>query len=556
MTETNNVPEPAASVPERTILIRDIKAVRELSIRLQPGVTVLEGRNGSGKSSAIEAVSTLIAGEGGLEARRGALSGHISGFGAEIKVGKRTGRTGELQVLSLQGDGDPSLFINPGPKGHAAADAIRIGEACKLAGLRADSGLFARLLPGGASELRATAKPETLLCTTLSDMARRMELDFQNAARDYEARAENERGRALGLRQGVDITEGEPSDEALLRAASDEALRLLHSAQGERQAARSRAEAIEQARQKLDEAARTSGSSVEDAERRVAAAESAKAESVAAAAGALQAARDALTAAGAARAERQAEVREAEAALQRARSALGDAFLHEEKAAAAGSRASEAAARAEHEGEAAIREARSAVERARRAQDQLADLRAQVERGAGDAGPSDEMLAALRSAADAASIAKDRGAVVRDGLRKLQESDEAAAMAEGLRRDGERLRAAARACWDVLGEALSRVCPVGMSVQDGLLRYRKPSGEEEWVHNLSDGERGRLGVLLGELAGGPGCVIPMDKVWQELDPDARDEVAQEAEARGCFVLVAQAARGEIRAVHYAPEAQA
>ena len=112
-----------------SITIRNIGPIEELSIPVPKhgGVVVLKGRNGKGKSQALAATESLIRGNGtALSHRDGSLKGEVNGFGARLTVARHTRRTGELDVVSLEGKLDVSQVVYPGIKEPGAADAKRI----------------------------------------------------------------------------------------------------------------------------------------------------------------------------------------------------------------------------------------------------------------------------------------------------------------------------------------------------------------------------------------------------------------------------------------------
>ena len=110
----------------RTVSIKDIGPVKSLTLSIPDtgGICVLRARNGAGKTKALEAVNSLISGNGSLECRDGSLRGEISGFGAKIAVGRSTRRSGELEVTGLEGRFDISMLIDPGLKSPDAADCL------------------------------------------------------------------------------------------------------------------------------------------------------------------------------------------------------------------------------------------------------------------------------------------------------------------------------------------------------------------------------------------------------------------------------------------------
>lgn len=129
------------------ILIEGATGIRHLELKVPEdgGVLVLNGRNGSGKSKALDAVDKLIRGKGSIERSYGSpVAGKVSGFGATITVGNRTTRSGHLEVVSLADRLSLEELVDPGLKDPEAADAKRIKALLSLTGA-ASSGAFVGL---------------------------------------------------------------------------------------------------------------------------------------------------------------------------------------------------------------------------------------------------------------------------------------------------------------------------------------------------------------------------------------------------------------------------
>ncbi len=138
---------------ERSITIENVGPIERLRIPLpESGVVVLHGRNGVGKSHALAAVDSLVSRRGRPVCRDHAKRGVVEGFGAKLTVGRSTRRTGEAEVLTLEGRLDISQLVDPGLKDQEAADAKRIKALIQLSGKQADPSAFHSLLPEGADQ--------------------------------------------------------------------------------------------------------------------------------------------------------------------------------------------------------------------------------------------------------------------------------------------------------------------------------------------------------------------------------------------------------------------
>ena len=90
---------PETTPDPKKITIQNVGPIERVEIPIpESGVIVLKGHNGSGKSTAIEAVESLLgAPTSGLSLKDGELKGTAEGFGVKIIFNKiKTHRTGEL----------------------------------------------------------------------------------------------------------------------------------------------------------------------------------------------------------------------------------------------------------------------------------------------------------------------------------------------------------------------------------------------------------------------------------------------------------------------------
>jgi energy-coupling factor transporter ATP-binding protein EcfA2 len=131
------------------ITIRNVGPITEWAIPHpeEGGVVVLAGRNGSGKSTALEAIRAAIGGKADLSARDGTARGTIEAFGATITVAASTRRRGEADVVSIEGRGDVAALVDPGIADPVAADGARVRVIVALSGRRLSAADFRDLLP-------------------------------------------------------------------------------------------------------------------------------------------------------------------------------------------------------------------------------------------------------------------------------------------------------------------------------------------------------------------------------------------------------------------------
>jgi energy-coupling factor transporter ATP-binding protein EcfA2 len=169
-----------------SVLVRDVGPIQELKLDLKPGVTVLVGENGSGKSKTLEAVDALTSGSGKLQPRDGTLGGEVSGFGVRISVGHSTRRFGDPRFVSLGERLDVAALVDPGLKSPEANDAARIKALVGLTGVQAEPALFYELV-GGQEEFERLVKKSSIVLEDPVEMARRVKKDLEEAARQARA---------------------------------------------------------------------------------------------------------------------------------------------------------------------------------------------------------------------------------------------------------------------------------------------------------------------------------------------------------------------------------
>ena len=429
----------------KQIEIENIGPIRELRMALpeRGGVVVLQGRNGLGKSTAIEAVGAAIRGEGALDVRRGSARGTVDACGVAIRVSRNTRRSGELEVDTLEGKLSVAELVDPGVKEEAAADRVRVRALLHVIQYDAsDCGpKFRALLPADDFDRIVTA--DSLATKDPVELARRIKKCLDDEALRVEREAEGLSARAKGLE---DAAHGTPPP-----AGSDEEL----------------AAALSAATLALDRA--------EQHDAAVAKALTAREEAVATLTAWETASAGKLTAeaANAAHAEAEVRLRAANDRVEELRKLLRDA------------EAAKQLAEVELTNAAAVASEAMTRERA------IAKFREAAAVPVLDPTPPETMEALRKAKADAATAVADGGV-----RRKAQEEREAAAE---LRRQASdksewalKLRDAAKATDDVLTDMVA-ACGVALSINQGRLVYRDDTGERLF-HELSMGEKYRVAL--------------------------------------------------------------
>ena len=214
----------------REIEIEDIGPNVNLRLYAKPGcVTVLRGRNGAGKTEALETVTALQSKQGRLSHRDGAVSGVARGLGAQIRVTRQgiNRRSGELVIESLESSFSIADLVNPPFKSDDARDAHRIKALVQLTGCKADITEFYGLVMGGRLEFDKVVGAAVKELDDPVAMAAAVKRDLETASRAKEQEAD---GLRKSIRSKMDQNEGvnlkAPHDRGELDQALAEAITL------------------------------------------------------------------------------------------------------------------------------------------------------------------------------------------------------------------------------------------------------------------------------------------------------------------------------------------
>ncbi len=237
----------------RNLRLENIGPIDHLSIPLpDAGVVVLRGRNGVGKSHALAAVDALLGGRGRPPCKDHARKGVIEGAGARLTIGRSTRRTGEAEVVTLEGRLDISQLVQPPIKDEESADRTRIKALIQLSGASADPQGFARILPEG-TELGELLAPADVAGDPVI-VAGKIKRALEAEARRHDKAAEDAAAKAAGCQaQCAELT---PEELELDRSRTEQTLQKALLAQRELQTraqeAERRQEQAENAKQTLD----------------------------------------------------------------------------------------------------------------------------------------------------------------------------------------------------------------------------------------------------------------------------------------------------------------
>lgn len=481
--------------------------IKELPLVLDaPGVWVLKGRNGRGKTTALDAVSAALGAKRKLTNRDRTARGEVEFAGVRLSITpSRTKHFGELECESIEGRLDISDFVHPGIQQPDRADAKRIKTLVQLVGVKPDRTAFYELL--GGKEAFDKVVPASIDDTDdLVVMAERVKRALDAAALREEELSATDLANARAAKEaaeGVDLQAED--DEAALRAAVEAAVGQKSKLATERAGALEVARLAAQAREGLAKAeASYTGPTREEADADLTLAQQAQV----AANEKVDQLKDLLRAA-------EARAAQAKAHVELKRQALAAAVGHLDL----------------------LEAFRQSIEAAEKS---------------GQKCPTEGQLAMAADAVDQANRALELGALVRQAKKGLFKATQYEVTAEAHRAAGERYRQAGKGTDDVLSKAVAEACPE-LRVDGGRLVTTTEERGETLVHELSDGEAWRLGIRIGAKAGGPRAIIvAKQQAWQDLDPIHRQEVHEYLASLGSRLLTAKATAGELRAEHYDP----
>jgi len=477
------------------VTIENIGPVERLDIEVPVGggIVVFQGRNGRGKTRALEALDNLTAKRGTVQARDGTLKGSVSGFGAQLTVARNIRRSGTLEVESLEGRLSLADLVDPGLKDEGAADAKRIKALVDLGSPEADVMLFARLFETKA-EFAKLVTERTIESDDLNTLASRIKRDCEKAARDEKEASVKATTRAKALREmigDIDVSREVNSEKVFARLQDATTAHATLAAQQK---------AAAEADEKSEKAA-----------------------------GMLQAAEESYEG----------------PHLEHARGALGAAVLAHDNAEVEVTAANERLSRAVTLREVAANKQEEARLILEQAEQHIRDMAAWREALEAEV-PLPPDPAELKKAAEVQ--VKARAAVARlpeltAAKQRAREAAEAEAEAATHVAQEARLRDAARGTDEILSEAIGRLNSP-LRVESGRLVLDTTRGDT-YFSDLSMGERWKqaLDVAIAVATDRTIFTIPQE-AWESLDPQNRAEFAGHVKERGVLVFTAEATGDE------------
>lgn len=228
----------------KNIEIKNIGPIASVTIPVPEagGVVVLTGRNGSGKSHALEAVSAATTGKGKPPLKDMAKSGVVSVPGVTMTVGRSVRRQGELQVETLEGRLSIADLVDPGFVDPERADAKRIKALVGLS--KADistgdlHGFPENLLDGLSLDDPVAA---------MAELRKRLNI----GANEYEKLSAKDEAAATAILESMTGDLDTPIDPKLAQERVTAALRAMDALQKQSELSEAAKVRIEAARERL-----------------------------------------------------------------------------------------------------------------------------------------------------------------------------------------------------------------------------------------------------------------------------------------------------------------
>lgn len=163
--------------------------------------------------------------------------------------------------------------------------------------------------------------------------------------------------------------------------------------------------------------------------------------------------------------------------------------------------------------------------------------------------PTEAEIRAAQEATEAAALMVERGAVIRDALKRLDQGRGFLVQATEVRATGDRVRGLANSLEALVAKRIG-AAEHGISVRDGRMFIKHARGEILFSE-LSAGERARVAIEIAIASGGPRPLLVLDQeFWEGLDPANRREIRTIAIEKNALIYTAEADDGDLRAEEF------
>lgn len=448
------------------------------------GVVVLRGRNGSGKSIALEAVNAAVSGKGKPPLKDLAKQGSVSAAGVNLTVGRAVRRSGELEVSTLEGRLSIADLVDPGIADPTRADATRIKALVGLSGATIDPG-----------DLHGF--PENLLdgidlnepVAAMAELRKRLNI----GASEYEKMAAKDEAAAKAFLESLEELDGAAIDPDKAQERVTNALRVIDRLEDQIKLAVGAAERNEAAR------ARLALIPVVDVD-----------------------------------------------AAQRDAARLEDVTA-EKKTLALKLKSEYEAALADYKTSVVDRDAAIANAEDAQAQAKLrAELERQISESEIEK-PTQEEISAANDELVAAKELQAYSAQQQAMAQQKAKAESLSVSAQEHAQEAIDLRAKAKQTDEVLSEIVSTLSGCPLTVIEGRLSTQTKRGPTFYA-DLSMGERWRIALEIAIAVVGEGglLVIPQE-AWEGLDQQNREAIAKQAKAARVVILTAECSDSEFSA---------
>lgn len=472
-----------------------------------PGVYILRGSKGSGKSHTLSCLDLLAGHSADITLHDGAQSGRISGFGVVVPIGlsrkangsAKISRKGEFSAHTLDAEQFTiSDITDPGIKDPVKADAHRIKALAALARTRSEPSDY-HDLAGGKDEFERLVKADAMDTDDPVLLASRIKAAFDAAARNAETLADRAEGQAQACQAAVaDIDIDAECDPRSLADAVDAAVAERSRLKTLRDAAQRGAKLREQAQYRLDRTrAAHKGPTVREA---------------------------------------QSEHDEADGEVTHFANMVDDLRI---RLAVAESMLAKAKQRRDH--------AKAAITNAKQHAELVAQLEELLAQPVAES-PSVEEVAAADQALEDARARQKRGVLILEAKRRWDDGNTHLAESGSHRERAERMREASGGVFDVLMRSV-KLDGVRVETIDGAPRLMvdHPRRGPTLFAQLSDGERTRKVIdVLAPLLPSPGLFPLSQRLSQDLAPSDFRDLDTLAKERGIYCLAALVDDGELR----------
>ena len=471
---------------KKEIEINNVQAITHLKFEIPEGggVVLLRGKNGCGKSTALQAISEAAGGKKtGLTARDGTKVGTIEAPGVRLRVARSTIKTGELEFDSIEGRFPLADLVDPGFKDPEACDRTRTKALIQLTGVEPNLDLFQEIEGFSEASKNISASPEDGL-----GMAAALKLEVEKLARSAEESAADATSRSKVLweqSEGLDSTI--ERDGERLRDASEQAIRDLAEVKRTAQLREEQRKQWLACKSQLDKMA-TSTLSIESIEGKINWWET--------------------------------RARETQDEIETLKTKLADSKSN-------------------------LTLWQNEMKHAQQVEKSQRELRAVVDAGEPmliHGRYINEKFVAVETARHNEQAGEVQRKKHIDRATAIRFADDATRHADW----GKQYRAGAARIDGILSEQINKL-GVDLAVMDGRLYYDTSRGPTLY-HELSDGERWRIALDIAiDVAGANGLLSIPQKSWEALDPANQLAIHEHCKRRGAVIVTAAAADGELRA---------